>query len=54
MEKLIEAEKKRGQQAIDYVRNTLKVRLRLLMTRHISRLHPFSSHSCNDSSFVIL
>jgi len=25
MEKLIEAEKRRGQQAIDYVRNTLKV-----------------------------
>jgi len=44
MEKLIEAEKRRGQQAIDYVRNTLKSRIQVLQLKLDDGTDTFASH----------
>jgi len=44
MEKLIEAEKRRGQQAIDYVRNTLKSRIQVLQLKLDDGSDTFASH----------
>lgn len=44
MEKLIEAEKRRGQQAIDYVRNTLKSRIQVLQLKLDDGTDTFTSH----------
>jgi len=44
MEKLIEAERQRGQQAIDYVRNTLKSRTQVLQLKLDDGSDTFASH----------
>jgi len=44
MEKLIEAEKRRGQQAIDYVRNTLKSRIQVLQLKLDDGSDTFAGH----------
>lgn len=44
MEKLIEAERKRGQQAIDYVRNTLKSRIQVLELKLSDGSDTFATH----------
>jgi len=44
MEKLVEAEKRRGQQAIDYVRNTLKSRIQVLQLKLDDGTDTFQGH----------